>query len=210
LRKIDEMLRDAETQMDKIGAELVVDRLYSGQSTPDFTRLKENWELGFFVQEYNKQHLPTLVWACRNERGTSHADFSIYGADKSYLWDVEVTALFSKPTTKNPQSYEDFSPYPIWRDTSDPRVLHVEIDQPRKSQPYAMLNRVIDTHLRDKYPPYWLVIYDNEHGVQHPNLKHLTSLVRGILQAKGKRGRLPSSLQQVWVFDFSGVVRAWP
>ncbi len=196
--------------MDKMGAERVVDQLYSGEPTTGFTRLKEDWELGFFVQEYNKVHIPALVWACRNQHGTSHADLSIYAADKSYLWDIEVAALFSKPTTKNPQGYEDFSPYPVWRDTLDSRVLHVEIDQRRKSLPYARLKRVIETHLRDKYPPYWLVIYDNEHGVQHPNLDHLTSLVRGMLQAKEKRGRLPSSLQQVWVFDFSGVVKAWP
>ncbi len=210
MRKIDDILRDAEAQMDAMGAETVVDCLYSRESTPDFIRVKEEWELGFFVQEYNKLHTPALVWAYRNQPGTNNADFSVHTADKSYLWDIELTALFSKPTIKNPQSYEDFSPYPIWRDASYPGVRHVEIDQPRKSQPYTMLERVIETHLRDKYPPYWLVIYDNEHGVQHPNLKHLANLIQRILQARVQRGRLPSNLRQVWAFDFSGVVRVWP
>ncbi len=195
--------------MDAMGAETFVDRLYSGVSTPDFTRLKEEWELGFFVQHYNRLHSPALVWACRNQPGTNHADFSVYAADTSYLWDIEVTALFSKPTTKNPKGYEDFSPYPISRDPSDPRVLHVEIDQPRKSQPYTMLERVVEKHLRDEYPPYWLVIYDNEHGIQHPNLKHLSSLIQGILRKRAPRGPLPSNLLQVWAFDLSGVLRVW-
>lgn len=212
LRKIDDILRDAETQMDRLGADAFVNRLYSpaSMSDPDFTRLKEEWELGFFAQEYNKRHTPTLVWACRNEPRTNHADFSVYTADKSYLCDIEVTALFSKPTTKNPQSYEDFSPYPVWRDGSCPDVLHVEIDQPPKSRPYANLERVIERHLRDKYPQYWLVIYDNEHGVERPNLTHLQNLIYAILQKRAQSGRLPGNLQQVWVFDFPGVIRAWP
>lgn len=211
LRKIDDILRDAEAQMDVMGAQTVVDRLYSGVSTPDFTRLKEEWEFGFFVQEYNKLHAPALVWACRNQPGTNHADFSVYAADKSYLWDIEVTGLFSKPATKTPKGYEDFSPYPVWRDPSNPKMLHVDIDQPRKNpEPYAMLKRVVEIYIRDKYPPYWLVIYDNEHGVQHPNLKHLANLIQGILHARVQRGRLPSNLRQVWAFDSAGVVRAWP
>lgn len=210
VRKIDDMLRDAEAQMDAMGAETFVGRLYSGVSTPDpeFTRLKEEWELGFFVQQYNRLHSPALVWACHNQPGTNHADFSVYAADKSYLWDIEVTALFSTPTTEHPKGYEDFSPYPTRRDASDPCVLHVEIDEPRKSQPYATLEWVVGKHLRDKYPPYWLVIYDNEHGIQHPN-KHLSSLIKGILQKRAQRGRLPSNLLQVWAFDLSGVLRVW-
>ena len=196
--------------MDAMGAQNFVDHLYSRASTPQFTRLKEEWEFGSFVQEYNKVHTPALVWACRNHSGTNHADFSIYAVDKSYLWDIAVTAVYSKPTTKNPQGYHDFSPYPISRDTSDASVLHVDIDRPRKSQPYAMLKRIVEKHLRDKYPPYWLVIYDNEHGVQHPNLKHLANLIQGILRARAQAGRLPANLKQVWIFDFSGGIRAWP
>lgn len=203
------MLRDAEVQMDAMGAETFVDRLYSGVSTPDFTHLKEEWELGFFVQQYNRLHSPALIWASRNQAGTNHADFSVYTADRSYLWDIEVTALFPKPTTKNPKGYQDFSPYPISRDPSDPDVLHVEIDQPRQSQPYTMLERVVEKHLRDEYPPYWLVIYDNEYGIQHPNFNHLSSLIQGILRKRVQRGRLPSNLLQVWAFNFSGLLGVW-
>jgi hypothetical protein len=44
-------------------------------------------------------------------------------------------------------------------DLSNTAMLHhVDIDQPRQSQPYAYLKRVIEKHLRDKYPPYWLVV----------------------------------------------------
>ena len=108
LQKIDEMLLAAEASNDAMGADTYVQQLYSGKKTPDFTSLKEELLLGYFAQQYNKQHL------------------------------------------------------------------------------------------RDKYPPYWLVIYDNEHGMQRPNLSQLARLIRDILQARATLGRLPTGLKQVW------------
>ena len=211
LRKIDDIARDAEARNDAMGADEYLRQSYSScKPTSEFTRLKEEQYLGFFVQQYNEGHGPALVWACHHDRGSGHADFSVYGGSKSYLWDIEVTALFSQPTTKNPKGYEDFSPYPVWRNPSDPSVMFQDIDAPRKSKPYATLNRVVETHLRDKYPPYWLVLYDNEHGVQHPNLNQLEGLIRQILRKKASRSRLPTNLKQVWAFDLPGLVQAWP
>ncbi|MGH7870969.1 MAG: hypothetical protein ACREQO_01985 [Candidatus Binatia bacterium] len=210
MQKIDDILREAEAHMDAMGAQPFVDQLYSGTRTEQLTRLKENWELGSFVQRYNKMYSPALVWAYHNQRKTGHADFSIYAADKSYLWDIEVTALFPKPTTKNPKSYDDFSAYPIWRDPSDSSLLHVNMNRPRKSQPYALLKDVVKKHLRDQYPPYWLVIYDNEHDVERRNLEHPANLIETILRAKAQAGQLPPGLKQAWIFDFSGAIRAWP
>jgi hypothetical protein len=63
------------------------------------------------------------------------------------------------------------------------------------------LEEVIKKHLRDQYPPYWLVVWDNEHGVWKPNLDELAKLIREVLHARKALGRLPSSLQQVWIFD---------
>ena len=196
--------------MDAMGARSFVDQCYSGTRTEQLTRLKENWELGSFVQHYNKTYSPALVWAYHNQRGIGHADFSIYAADKSYLWDIEVTALFPKPTTEYPQSYEDYSRYPVWRDPSNRSLLHVNINRPPKSQPYARLKNVVKNHLRDKYPPYWLVIYDNEHDVERRNLKHPANLIETVLRAKAQACKLPASLKQAWVFDGSGAIRAWP
>jgi hypothetical protein len=69
--------------------------------------------------------------------------------------------------TSRAEGYEDSSTFPCWRDPKDPDVMHLDIDQPRRSQPYARLKRLVELHLRDHYPPYWLVIWDNEHGVFH-------------------------------------------
>lgn len=56
-------------------------------------------------------------------------------------------------------------------------------------------------HLRDDYPPYWLVIWDNEHGVFHPNLDELALRIGKMLEIKRQRENLPACVQQVWVFD---------
>lgn len=210
MQKIEDMLRDAETQREAMGADNFHERLYSRASTPDFLCLKEEFYLGYFAQEYNKSYLPELVWACHHPPRSSRADFSVYASNQTHLCDIEVTAIFSKPKTKNPKGYEDYSPFPVRPDPLVPGAILQDIDSPPKVQPYAWLKRVIETHFRNKYPPYWLVVYDNEHGVQHPNLNGLASLIRQILEAKATRGQLPLNLQQVWVFDLPGVVRVFP
>ena len=110
-------------------------------------------------------------------------------------------SLFSEPVAEDPRSYEDFSPYQCWRDPEYPEVLHLDIDQPPRSKPYTRLKRLVEVHLRDHYPPYWLVIWDNEHGVTHPNLDDLSGRVLNILQARDKRRGLPPTLKQVWIVD---------
>lgn len=207
LRKIDEMLRRAEARMDAMGTTFV-DRLFTGSPpTPDFSELKEDWELGTFAQAYNMLFDPKLVWARRNPPGTNHADFSVYTADKSYLLDIEVTALFAKPPVKKPSRYEDFQPYPVYPDVSDPAAYHEDIDEPRKVKPYANLERVVEAHLRDKYPAYWLVIYDNEIWADRTQLE---DLIRQILQKRANRGRLPTNLKQVWAFDSHRLLNVLP
>lgn len=210
MQKIQEMLEDAEAGMNKMGAETVVERLYSGDPTSEFTSLKENWILGYFADLYNNRYGPKLVWAVQNQRGTNRADFSVYGEDQSHLCDIEVTSVWSKPHTKNPKGYQDFSPFPVWSDPVAPEVLHQDIDSPPKVRPYAMLKDVIKSHLRNAYQPYWLVIYDNEHGVQHPNHNQLANRIRDLLQTRAASGSLPASLKQVWAFDSHGVVRVFP
>lgn len=187
--------------MNAMGAVAFVSRLYSGPSTPEFTRLKEDWVLGSFAMRFNKQSGPLLVWADRNPPGTKRADFSVYTNDRRFLVDIEIVSLFSEPIVDDPKGYEDFSPFPCWRDSEDPNVTHLDIDQPRRSQPYARLKRLVETHLRDHYPPYWLVLWDNEHGVVHPNLADLSGRVLNILGARGKRRGLPENLKQVWIVD---------
>jgi len=91
-----------------------------------------------------------------------------------------------------------------------------DIDHPRAGfRPYATLNLVIETHLGDQYPPYWLVVYDNEHGVTHPNLTELRHRIRDILEKKATRGKLPANLTQVWAFDWPSyakttIAQVWP
>jgi len=157
--------------------------------------------LGSFATRFNKYYATQLIWAFHHPPNTKRADFSVYGRDRSLVCDIEVTSVWSKPTVKNPKGYEDFSPYPIYRDPSDPTIAHIDINQRPKNQPYSTLKRVIEMHLRDDYPPYWLVIWDNEHGVSKPNLDELALLVGKILETKRQRGNLPPNLQQVWVFD---------
>ncbi len=189
--------------MDALGAAAFVSRLYSGPRTSEFTRLKEDWVLGSFATRFNKLHAPPLVWADRNPPLTKKADFSVYTNGHRFLVDIEILSLFSEPIVDNPKDYEDFSPFPCWRDPKDPDVIHLDIDQPRRSEPYARLKRLVETHLRDHYPPYWLVIWDNEHGVFHPNLDDLSERVLNILRARGRRRGLPLSLEQVWIIDES-------
>ncbi len=164
-------------------------------------RWKEEWTLCSFAERYNRYHRPALVWARRNPRGTHRADFSVCGRDRFFLCDIEVTSVWSTPTVKDPHGYEDFCPYPTWMDPSHPDVRHIDIDRPPKSPPYGTLKRIVTKHLRDHYPSYWLVIWDNEHAVRHPNLDDLAVRVKKILAAKKASGRLPTSLQHVWVFD---------
>jgi hypothetical protein len=220
LRRIEDVLSDAEVQNDAMGADEYLRQSYSsGKPTPDFTRLKEAKYLGYFAEQYNERNTPGLVWARRNEAGSDHADFSVYDDKKSYLCDLEITALFSTPTTKDPKGYEDFSPYPrmpiAMELSAVPGVTLWDIDRPKPGfRPYARLERTIEMHLREAYPPYWLVIYDNEHGVCHPNLKQLEQLIRRTLEKNVGRGRLPANLKQVWAFDLRNwngptICRAW-
>jgi len=82
-----------------------------------------------------------------------------------------------------------------------------DIDNPRHGyKPYAGLKRIIKKHLRSRYPPYWLVIYDNEHGVQHPNLIDLGNRVRAILNNLSQGGKIPASFKEVWLFDMPNAV----
>lgn len=181
--------------------------------------MQERKYLGCFAEQYNEIHKPALAWVCQHERGSGHADFSAYDENQSYLCDIEITALFTNPAKKDPQDYEDYSPYPATPIPSELQVPGVsirDINHPRRGfRPYARLRRVIETHLRDDYPPYWLVIYDNEHGVEHPNLEELGQLTRQVLEKKKNRGKLVSNLKQVWVFDWPSygkttLMRVWP
>ncbi len=221
LMTIEELWEVAEAENDAMGADEYVRRSYSSSKpTPDFTRLKEAKYLGCFAKQYNEVNSPTLVWARRNEAGSGHADFSVYDDNKSYACDLEITALFSTPTTKDPKGYEDFSPYPHMPIATElsavPGVTFWDIDHPKPGfRPYARLERTIATHLRDTYPPYWLVIYDNEHGVRHPNLIGLRNRVRDIVGQLNQRKKVPANLKEIWLFDMPNaggptLVKAWP
>jgi hypothetical protein len=192
LLRIEELWEAAEAKNDAMGADEYVKLSYSsGKPSPDFTELKEAQYLGHFARQYNEAHSPSLVWACRNEAGSNHSDFSVYDHTKFYLGDIEITALFSTPGVKDPRRYQDFSPFPVCEIA--PRMILQDIDNPRHGyEPYAKLKRIIEKHLRSKYPPYWLVFYDNEHGVQHPNLIDLGNRVRPILNNLGQRGKIPA------------------
>lgn len=221
LRLIEELRKEAESENDAMGASEYIRRCYSSsyEPTPEFTRLKERQYLGEYARQYNERFAPALIWARENDRGTGHADFSVYARNQSYLCDIEMTALFTKPVSSKPRGYEDYSPYlpaliPAKRVIPD--VSLWDIDNPRSGyRPYSRLERIIEMHLRSAYRPYWLVIYDNEHGVQHPNLNQLEKLIRLSLEKKASRGRLPANLRQVWAFVWpsfgaSTLVRAWP
>jgi hypothetical protein len=188
VRRIEDLVRDAAAENDAMGAD-----------------------------EYVRQS--ALVWACQCERGSGHADFSVYGENRRYLWDIEFTALFTTPAKKNAEDYEDYSPYPVTPVSWNVAVSGVslrDIDHPRTGfRPYGRLERVIETHLRDRYPPYWLVIYDNEHGVTDLNLAELKQRIYEILEKRAGGGRLPANLKQVWAFDWPNygkttLMRVWP
>jgi len=217
---IDHLWEAAERENAAMGADEYLQQSYAPKPSNDFKRLQERKYLGCFAKQYNQVgHTPAIVWACQHERGSGHADFSVYDENKRYLWDIEITALFTKPAKKNPQDYEDYTPYPM-----TPIPCHLpaqgvslrDIDHPRAGfQSYATLKRVIEMHLRDQYPRYWLVVYDNEHGVTHPNLTELHHRIREILQKKAIRGKLPANLVQVWAFDWPNygkttITRVWP
>jgi len=210
LRKIEDRFRDADAYANAMGAAAFEERLYSGRANGEFTWHKEELLLGFFAQEYNKLRFPQLVWADHHAPHTNRADFSVYSEDRNYVCDIEMTAVFSKPTKKNPSGYEDYSPFSVWPDPVVPGILHQDIDRPPKVEPYAWLRRVIETHLRKRYSSYWLVIYDNEHAVHHPNLDQLAEKITGVLEDKASRNRLPSALKQVWGFDHHGAIQAFP
>jgi hypothetical protein len=201
MEKITDIFDKKEAEMNAMGAKAFVGRLYSGRPTPEFTRLKEEWVLGSFVHRFNRQFARHLVWADYNLPGTKRADFSVYGNARDFVTDIEILSLFSEPVVKPPKGYEDFSPYLCWRDPEYPDGLHLDIDQPRRSRPYARLKRLVEAHLRDDYAPYWLVIWDNEHGVFHPNLDDLSARVLSIIEARNSRRGLPTSLKEIWVFD---------
>jgi hypothetical protein len=113
LRRIEDILKEAEAENNVLGADEYLRQSYSScKPTPEFTRLKEAQYLGYFSEQYNKVNSPTLAWARRNDAGTGHADFSVYDQSKVYLSDIEITALFSTPGVKDPRGYKDFSPFP--------------------------------------------------------------------------------------------------
>lgn len=199
--RIEDIYRNAERQIDAMGSEeFIRNRLYSGRSTAQLTQLKEDWLLGRFADFYNKGNSPTLVSAVRHLPGTKRADFSVSDEHKIYVCDLEVTAIFPKPTTKNPKGIADFVPYPISPDAEDPRVTHVCVDRPPSQQPYAYARRVIEKHLRDDYPPYRLVIYDNEWHVPHGiSRDDAVRRLEQIFATTKARGKIPSNLKQVWV-----------
>lgn len=148
LYMIKKMFDDAQAVVDKMGSERFLRQLYSeSKPTPQFTRLKEKLLLGFFAEQYNRQHSPQLLWAYHHAPRTNRADFSIYGENQAYLCDIEMTAVFSKPPTKNPKEYKDYSPFPVWADPVAPGVLHQDIDSSPKVQPYSWLRRVLKSHL---------------------------------------------------------------
>src|SRR5207244_10020752 len=80
----------------------------------------------------------------------------------AYVCDLGFTAISRKPSTKRRHGIGDFVPYPPSPDTENPLVTHVWVDRSPSQQPYAYARRVTEKHLRNAYPPYWLVIYDNE------------------------------------------------
>ena len=197
MQNIEAMLRQAQAEMDAMGAETYLNRAYSENPTPEFTRLNEEWALGIFAERYNKRHSPKLFFVCHNPPHSNKADFSVYGEDRPFLCDIEITILWPTPTVKSPKGYEDFNPY-----SPDPVFgsPFLDVSRPPKVPAYARLEQILKKHLRDKYRPYWLVIRDNNH-VKRPNLAQLADLTRTILEAEAKRGKLPANLQQVWVFD---------
>src|SRR5213083_2218241 len=105
VRKIVEMLKAAEAKDEQAAAEFAR-QLYSSQKPmAGFNQTKEDWILGKFAEVYNNHARPDLggpemVWACSNPGGSGLADFSVYDSNRSYLRDVEVTALFPKPSVK--------------------------------------------------------------------------------------------------------------
>ncbi len=130
LVRIKELLEASEAKNDAMGAAEYLKRSYaSGKPSPDFTELKEAQYLGHFTEQYNQAHSPKLVWARRNMAGSDHADFSVYDENKSYLRDIEITALFSTPAVKVPRGYQDFSPFPVHEIA--PGVMLQDIDNPR-------------------------------------------------------------------------------
>lgn len=220
LTTIHHLWEAAEKENAAMGADEYVRQSYAPNPTSDFKRLQERKYLGCFAKQYNQAgYSPQLIWAFQNERGSGHADFSVYDENKAYLCDIEVTALFTEPAKKDPQDYEDYAPHPpspIPCHLSVPGTSLRDIDHPRAGfRPYGGLKRVILAHLRDHYPPYWLVVYDNEHGVTHPNLTQLHHRIREILEKKATRGKFPASLTQVWAFDWPNygkttITRVWP
>jgi len=201
MQLITETFARAEAQMNAMGATEFVSRLYSGIPTPGFTQLKEDWVLGSFACRYNRRFTPNLIWAQRNPPGSKKADFSVFAGDRQYLTDLEILSLFSEPVVDNPRGYEDFCPNPCWRDPADPLIIHIDIDQPRRRQPYARLKRLVRAHLRDEYAPYCLVIWDNDHGVPHPNFSDLSARITAILHTEIAKGRKPDCLRQLWLLD---------
>jgi hypothetical protein len=197
--RIEDLFSAAERRMEEIGAAAFVERLYSGRDDPELTRIKEDWILGAFTIRYNATRSPSLVYARRNAAGTDHADFSVYGTDCSMICDIEVTGLWLKPTVDEPQGYEDYSPYPAVRDENNPDVIHLDIDQPPIYPPYSQLKWVLKGHLRSHYSPYWLVMWDNDHTVTHPNLVDLASRVQRIMRAR--QAGWPSNLLGIWLLD---------
>jgi len=210
LRKIKDIYANAERQIDAMGgSQNFINRLYSGSpSTARLTQLKEGWIIGRFAALYNETESPTLVWAARHLPATKRADFSVYDERKVYLCDVEVTAIFPKPSTKSPHGIGDFVPYPPSPDTENPLVTHVWVDRSPSQQPYAYARRVIEKHLRDAYPPYWLVIYDNEflafRGITRADA---VRRLEEIFTAKKTRRKLPPSLKQVWILYDDALAR---
>jgi hypothetical protein len=208
-RRIKDIYGNAERQIDTMGgSETFIKRLYSGSPTVQLTRLKEDWIIGRFSYFYHKRHRPMLVWAAKHLPRTQRADFSAYNERKGYLCDVEVTAIFPRPTTKSPHGIEDFVPYPISPDSHNPLVTHVYIHRPPTQPPYAYARRVIEKHLRDAYPPYWLVIYDNEFRAFRGITKDdALRSIEEIFAAMKTRGKLPPNLKQVWILYDDALAR---
>jgi hypothetical protein len=194
MRLIREIYEEAKRLADGMGQGFL-DALHSDEpASGELKEIKEGLELGGFMLRYNDTNKPNLMYAVRNPAGSRRADYTVFDEDQSLVCDLELTSIWERPKT--------------WRKESDdenPDMMHVYIDESARFPSYDHLERTIEKHLRTDYPPYWLVIYDNSNrAFRDLPRDEGARRIRQIIDRR--RDRLPPNLQQVWVWDSSGLI----
>ena len=194
IRRIVDILAEANATIDQMGTTAFVDALHRGDNAPALMEIKEALELGQFAELYNQTNTPKLIYAQANPPGSGRADFTVWDDTQNWSRDFEVTSLWEREDN-----------FPQYTDEDDPDATHVELSLPRRTLDELLreltkkIKRELYKHARrTHYPTYWLAVYTNfsREAYKVPP-DYAAQVVTQALAAKPPS----SNVERVWVWN---------